>query len=165
MCAPFPEYLFEPLSKVLMLDEGVAFGPYLDTQKNWTIGIGHLIGKQLTDLKLSKNVVLTLLREDLEVAWQDACEIFGEDFLAGISQARQVACLSLAYSLGRAKLQTFHQTIPAIIHGQWQQAAQFLKASKWASDVDPKRIEGQGRDDRIAKMLKTGDFDEAYNLG
>ncbi len=159
-----PNRFMPTITKIFIKDEGLEYSPYKDSKNLWTIGIGHLIGADLRQLKLSPAVVNLMFQEDVEVHWQDACEIFGESWLNNQTPARQAAILTLVYTLGERKIQSFIHTIPAIKAEKWALAAELLLKTKWASDVDPKQRPDEGRDDRIAFMLREGRFHEEYQI-
>ena len=148
---------------ILNLDEGRHYEPYLDTKGNWTIGVGHLIGKDLQDLKLSWNVVEAMLQDSIEIALESCDRVLGEHF-HNASEARQLALLSMMFNLGETKFLKFTKMIAAIKASDWTKAAFEALDSKWAKDVDPKQRYGAGRDDRIAFMLKTGELHDYYKL-
>lgn len=160
-----PDDLLNAIWPIMLADEGLRLKPYRDTKGLWTIGIGHLIGASIEDLELSRDVVNQIFLEDMGYHWKETCEIFGEQWLRSQALARQVALLSLVFNLGRTKLSKFIHTLPAIKEGRWNDAADLLLSTKWARDVDPKQREGEGRDDRIANMLREGTFDAYYKLG
>lgn len=156
--------LLQSATQILKHDEGLRLHPYRDTGGFWTIGVGRFIGKKLEELTLSKETVEQMLHEDICTHWQDTVQIFGKEFLEKQTEARQLALLSLVFSLGKASLMKFIHTLPAIKNEQWDKAADLLLNTKWARDVDPKQIENQGRDDRIAFMIREGKFHEDYKL-
>lgn len=149
---------------VLIADEGFRNKPYRDSKGYWSIGVGRLIGALIQDLKLSDDEVEYLLYNDMKKHWSETVEIFGQDFLKSLDVVRQTALLSLVFNLGGTKLLKFHQTLPAIKAKNWKLAGELLRKSKWAKDVDPKQIPGQGRDDRIIAMLETGKLPSFYKL-
>ena len=146
---------------VLGLDEGLSLTPYKDTKGNWTIGVGYLIGKELTDLKLSLPVVYAMLSEKMCEAMADLHSVFGGAFNS-FERGRQLALLSMMYSLGRTRFLGFVKMIAAVKAGDWKQAAIESLDSKWARDVDPRQRPGVGRDDRVAFMLRTGEVHPEY---
>lgn len=155
--------LLSTITKILIKDEGLKSRPYRDSRNFWTIGVGHYIGPNLEDMKLPLTTVMNLLENDICTHWTDAIEIFGRDFLEKLPVARQAAILSLVFSLGKNGLLKFKETLPAILAEDWQRAEELLLKSKWARDVDPAQREGEGRDDRIAFMLRNGEIHEDYN--
>ena len=153
----------EQVKKTLKLDEGVRYSPYKDSLGYWTIGVGHLIGNKIEDIKLSNNVVEALLEEDMEKAVNDAYVIFGEQFNS-FSDARKCALIGLCFNLGLTKFLNFKNTIKAIKSNNWEEASNHLRQSLWARQVDPKNRVNSGRDDRIIFALKTGEFHEEYKI-
>lgn len=152
------------LKQILIYDEGVRLRPYRDSLGNWTIGVGHYIGKDVEDLKLSEDVVMRILEEDLEKVELAALEIIGAFLFCDLTEARKDAVRSLIFNLGPAGFVGFRRTIDAIKEGRWDEAASELLNSKWARQVDLKNLSGRGRDDRIAEMLRTGEYPEAYRI-
>lgn len=160
---------YTAITKVLDLDEGIGPPgkegvPYKDTKGYWTIGRGHLIGESLTDLRLSRNIVEELFKEDLAIAIREARLVVGSLFFDSMTPARQAALISMLYTLGRNKFLRFEETIDAIKRNDWQEVGRRVLASKWASDVDPKKRLGIGRDDRVAHMFTTGEFHPYYGI-
>lgn len=152
---------------VLTKDEGTGVigrpgKPYRDSAGYWTIGIGHFIGLTLTEIELSQRVMDEMLMEDIERHLKDARMVIGEEVFDMLPVARQVAILSLVFTLGRNKFLQFNKTIRAIKEGAWEDAATQVLKSKWAQDVDPKQRVNEGRDDRIAYMLRNGELHPAY---
>jgi len=164
MTITLPQAVFDAAKSMLIADEDIKFVPYRDSKRLWTIGVGRLIGDNLTDLKLSFPIVMQMLQEDIEKHYKEACMIFGREWLEAQLVGRQLAILTLVFTLGRTRLSAFHQTVPAIRRGQWDEAAELLKLTKWASDVDPLHREGEGRDDRICYMLRTGEIHADYKV-
>lgn len=160
----FPMKFFEAARKVFSFDEGEREKPYKDSKGYWTIGIGHLIGSNLTELKLSKEVIDLMFQEDLAIAIADARIVVGNSFFDSLLPARQMALISMLYTLGRNKFLMFDETIEAMKEYNWDKVASNILKSKWASDVDPRKRVGVGRDDRIAYMFKTGEFHEDYKI-
>ena len=164
-----PVDFYENILKVFDLDEGLGAPgkegiPYKDTKGYWTIGRGHLIGESLTDLKLSRHIIDELFKEDLAVAIREARLVVGSLLFDGLEPARQAALISMLYTLGRNKFLRFEETIDAIKRNDWQEVGRRVLASKWASDVDPRRRVGAGRDDRVAYMFTTGKFHPYYGV-
>jgi GH24 family phage-related lysozyme (muramidase) len=161
--------LYKIADKIFYLDEGdgppgLPGRPYLDTQGIWTIGRGHRIGHSLTELKLSPNVIQELFREDLAVAIRDAREVVGPIFFDSLTPARQMALITMLFTLGQNKFHLFQPTIDAMRREDWDEVSQHILLSKWARDVDPPHIPDKGRDDRVAYMFRTGDFHPYYGI-
>lgn len=144
-------------ARMLEVDEGVEQSPYKDTLGYWTIGVGHLLGKDIYKMKLSKRVINELLLEDMEEAWEAVCSIFGEQEVSKWTKGRRLALLNLAFNLGAVKLAMFKNTIAAIKAGRWEEAAKHLANSKWAGQV-------KGRSKRVIYMVESGECHESYSL-
>ena len=155
---------FDKAKKVFHLDENTKLRPYKDSKGYWTIGRGHLIGEQLTDLSLSLYIVDELFKEDLAIAIQDARRCVGSVAWDGMSEARQMATVSMLFTLGANKFLKFDETIEHIKAGEWNDVAEHILDAKWARDVDPRQVPGEGRDDRVAYMFKTGCFHPIYKV-
>lgn len=149
---------------VLTTDEGIKLSPYKDIYGNFTIGVGRLIGRRLEDFKLTPTEAMFLLTSDIEKHWKYAVEIFGEDFLCELEDARKVAILSMLFTLGKSGFLQFKNAIAAIKEKDWNRAAAEIKDSKWSHDVDKYQRDGVGRDDRIASMFVTGKVHGEYKV-
>lgn len=156
------------LYSILKKDEGTKLKVYKDTLGNWGIGTGRLIGKNLEDLELSKETVSQMLREDIDKAISVVNNIFGPSAREW-SAARSSSVISLAFNMGEGNdqrgLRSFKKMIAAIKENRWDDAANELLDSNWAKQVDPKARPDEGRDDRLAYMLRTGKFHQYYTEG
>lgn len=164
MNSTIPKSLQVAAKVMLVGDEGIKFQVYKDTKNFWTIGVGRYIGENLADLRLSYNTVMQMLDEDVDKHYREACTIFGQEWFDSQAIGRQLAILTLVFTMGRDTLLSFHQTVPAIRREKWAEAALLLRRSKWAADVDPLKREGIGRDDRICYMLETGEIHADYKI-
>ncbi len=154
---------FSSAKKVLKLDEGIRRSPYLDSKGLWTIGVGHCIGRDLKNLDLPEEAIEAILENDIIAHLDLTIRVFGKEFFNSLDEARQVGLFSLAFNLGN-NIYSFRNTIGLIKEKRWTEAANNLRASKWARDVDPRNRPGLGRDDRVVAMIEFGVFDKAYNI-
>lgn len=148
-----------------MLDEGFSLEPYLDSKGFWTIGVGHYIGPSLLKFpfsRITKELAMDWLKTDIDKAYADVLSVFGIERVQGWSNARLAAVHTLLYTMGRGAFDKFISTIPAIKEERWEDAARLILQTKWAMDVDPRQEKDKGRDDRIAYMLKTGEWHPDY---
>lgn len=150
--------------KVFDLDEGTKRKVYKDSKGFWTIGRGHLIGNSLESLELPPAVIEALFQHDLGIAIYAARRIFGNQFFDQQLPARQMAIVSMIFTLGEAGFRGFDETIEQIKAENWDNVAERILKTKWARDIDPRQREGFGRDDRISFMFKTGDFHPEYKI-
>lgn len=151
------------LHKILVRDEGLKLKAYKDTLGNWTIGIGRLIGRNLESLTISEDTAYQMCDEDIGKAVRGVVAIFGKDMVNSWTNARRAAMICLVFNLGEDGFREFKRTIKAISENRWEDAASHLKESLWARQVDPKQRPDEGRDDRIAYMIRTGRYHEEYN--
>lgn len=161
--------IYDAAARIFDLDEGRGLPgregmPYQDTKGNWTIGKGHLIGKYITDLKLSSHMIEELFKEDVNKAINESIDVVGADFYAALTPARQLALVSMLFTLGENKFLKFNETIAAMKRHDWDEVAKRILQSKWARDVDPKQREKVGRDDRVAYMFQTGEYHPDYGI-
>lgn len=156
------------LEKILINDEGIELEVYPDTKGNWTIGVGYFIGKDLRKLSISLRIALEMMREKIDHSIDVAIHIFGIAQYELWLPARRDAILSLIFNMGEGNnlkgFRSFTKMIKAIAAENWIEASEQLKLSEWAKDVDPKQRPGEGRDDRLIFMLKTGEYHEKYKM-
>ena len=155
---------YQTLKRIFIFDENNILHPYKDSLGNWTIGIGHLIGDNIQNLKITDKIASLLFRRDLSDAIETATTIFGQEFFNSLEIGRKAAILILCFTLGKVKLLKFTETVPAIKAKEWDKAAELIKNTKWALDVDPRQRLGKGRDDRVSYMLRTGLIDKEYQI-
>lgn len=130
-----------------MQHEGCKLKKYRDTEKNWTIYIGHLCKPREVYLG-TKEDAMTYLKEDIEVAKNDLATVFPN--YQAFSTVRQDCLVELLFNLGRPRFKTFVHMIHAINIGHWEDAADELKNSKWYGQVGPRR------GDELIEMLREG---------
>ena len=135
------------LRTYLIEEEGYENRAYPDTLGHWTVGVGHLLGRSLFEVRFSDNIVEAILAEDLDVALKAATKIFPTFPLFSVK--RQMAIVSMIFQLGETKFLRFKDTIKAINAGQWARAAFYALDSNWAKQT-PARAQ------RVAAMLKDG---------
>lgn len=156
----------------LVLHEGLREQAYMDTEGNWTIGVGYnitgrgwdslekVIGRRvrpaddvIEDVRITREEALAVLRADVDRVERVVLVYFPEYAL--LSEVRQRVCVDMAFNMGYSALK-FKNTLAAIKARDWSTAAKELYRSKWAGQVG----DGPGghfdRADRLAKMLLTG---------
>lgn len=161
---------FERMEAQLVLHEGLRMDSYLDTEGNWTIGVGYnisgrgleflekIIGRSLAgtaveNLVITKPEALKVLRADIE-RFHKVIPVHFPDYTA-LDAIRQRVVLDMSFNMGFKAL-GFKQAIAAIRRRNFSQASRELYKSKWARQVG----DGEGgkfdRCDRLSKMLLTG---------
>lgn len=133
----------DQLRPILSRDEGVCTRPYKDTVGKLTIGVG----RNLDDVGLSADEIGLLLENDIGRAEAAARRLVPSFDI--LSDPRKCVVVSMAFNMGEAALSGFKNTLAAINTGRWQEAAQGMRQSKWATQVG-------ARAERLAKMMEQG---------
>lgn len=131
------------LRKQLIIDEGFRRNPYRDTVGKLTIGVG----RNLDDVGLFGDEIELMLANDIARAEAVAQAVF-PSFLV-LSDNRKAALANMAFNLGYLKLSNFHHLIAAVAARQWDQAANEMLNSVWATQV-------RKRADRLAFLMRSG---------
>lgn len=137
---------YELLKKELVRDEGLRLKAYKDTVGLWTIGVGHLLGKECLQLMITEANAMKLLDEDIKIAEGVAFKLLPE--AKKWDDVRQRALVNMAFNLGN-RLGQFKNTLKFMREKQWSQASANMLKSKWAEQVGK-------RANRLAKMIETG---------
>lgn len=136
----------EKLAAQLLTDEGKVPHAYQDHLGFWTIGVGRLIDKRRGG-KLSDDEILYLLANDIREIEADLDKRL--PWWRRMSEARQRVLANMRFNLGMEGLLGFRNTLKAMEDGRYDQAAEGMLASKWASQVG-KRAE------RLAAIMRKG---------
>ena len=140
----------EALRQQLIQHEGLRLTPYVDTVGKVTIGVG----RNLTDVGLSREEALHLLTNDIEAVITD-CMTF--PWFPTLNAVRQRVICDMRFNLGPARLRQFRHTLAAVADGRYADAATGMLASRWATQV-------KGRARRLAEMMRTGQDDASTTL-
>lgn len=137
----------------LELDEGRRNKAYKDQFGNYTIGVGHLLGKdeKYKDLEWTDEQVDEQFSKDFEEAVNGATEAF--DGFVGLDCPRKGALVNMAFQLGGKSLSTFHTFLNLVDLGKYKEAAEDLITTRYAKQV-PARAK------RIAYRIQTGLYAE-----
>lgn len=136
----------------LRFDEGVRYVPYRDTKGIPTVGVGHNLQASplpagwsypLTDVQVD-----TLLQSDLQNVYMDLNRSL--PWWTDLNDVRQRVICNMTFNLGLNKLVGFKNTLAAMRQGRWDDAAQGMLNSAWASQVG-------ARAKRLSKMMETGE--------
>lgn len=120
----------------------VALFPYQDSVGKWTIGIG----RNLTDKGISREEAMLLLNRDIADAIDDVrhvCSVYDQ-----LSRPRQLVLVSMAFNMGRDRLNGFIKFLSAVERGNWEQAVNEMLNSKWAIQVGTRAT-------TLAHMMRT----------
>lgn len=157
------EVTFAKALEMLSRDESPRRTPYDDaTGKPIKAPVGHVtigIGRNLEARPLSNQVMMMILREDVDEATRDARAVLGNETWESLTENRKLGFINLAFNLGRIGLQGFRKLIAATQAGDWLKAGEELRTSLWARQVDPMQIVNKGRDDRVIKLIRDDIYD------
>lgn len=121
---------------------GNTIAPSTLVKGNVTIGIGrNLYGKGLTDAEIEY-----LLKNDIEECVTQARTL---SYFNNLSDARQRAVVEMIFNLGFARFKTFHDTNRYLEQGRFEDAANTLSRSLWASQVKRRAV-------RIISQIREG---------
>jgi GH24 family phage-related lysozyme (muramidase) len=126
---------------------------YLDSHKNPTGGIGHLLTgtRWRVGQSIPQSQIEAWYKQDVGRAVTGAKQDLGAGTFDQLDGARQIVIVDMVFNMGAGPtgFGGFHDTIRAIKAGQYAQAAKDMLASKWASDV-------HGRAPEDANIMRTG---------
>lgn len=121
----------EALNELLIGHEGWEETPYQDHLGNWTVGVGHLMTRPLSDKAIAQ-----ILEDDIQGAKDDLDRKFPR--WCHLGQSQQLVLVSMMFQMGSVRYNTFVLFWQAIESGDWQEAKAQMLDSKWARQT-PKR--------------------------
>lgn len=127
----------------LILEEGKRSHPYMDTVGKITIGVG----RNLTDNGLRDDEIDLMLDNDMHDAEIDARVLFQS--FDSLSDARKAVLVDMAFNLGRQRLAGFGRFRSAVEMGEYEQAADDMLESLWATQVGQRAI-------KLSNMMRKG---------
>lgn len=135
----------------LRRDEGVRYLPYKDSVGINSTGVGHNLKeiplKEGWSYPLTDTQVNELLESDLKNVF---CDLENNiSWWSNLSEVRQRVLANMCFNLGINRLLGFKNTLNFIKNGQYDDAAEGMLNSKWASQV-------KDRAKRLATMMKEG---------
>jgi lysozyme len=135
--------MLERLITQLRRDEGVRLKPYKDTVGKLTIGIG----RNLDDVGISNVEADTLLKNDIARTIADLDKQL--PWWTKLDEARRGVILNMAFNMGIGGLLTFKNTLRLIEQARYNDAADSMLQSKWATQVGPRAT-------RLAQQMRSG---------
>jgi lysozyme len=132
----------DALLQQLVRHEGLRLFPYTDSVGKLTIGVG----RNLTDVGITRAEAFTLLEHDVVTAQADL-ETFA--WFVGLTPIRQRALIDMRFNLGPGGFRRFRALIAALTARDYARAAAAMLDSTWAGQVG-------GRASRLAGMMTTG---------
>lgn len=137
----------ESVADLIKLHEGLRLTVYTDTRGHPTIGYGRALDTH----GISGTEAEYLLNNDLEAISHQAAGVVGDATWAMLNEPRRAALIDMAFNMGAARLEGFHNTLAAIRSGDWQAAHDQALRSAWALQVGE-------RARRDAEILLTGEW-------
>tara|TARA_R100000388_G_C7230768_1_gene154539 strand:+ start:78 stop:524 length:447 start_codon:yes stop_codon:yes gene_type:complete len=141
----------EKLRDQLKIDEGCVNSVYLDHLNLPTVGIGHLVtewddeyGKPV-GTEVSEDRVNELFDQDVQVTI-DECKLLYNNFDELPEEAQQIIA-NMMFNMGRPRLSRFHKMKKAVDAGDWEEAGNQMKDSRWYNQVTT-------RAERLVKRMK-----------
>lgn len=127
----------------LRIDEGWKRKPYRDSLGVLSIGCGrNLEGKGLRDSEID-----FMLDNDIADAERDARSLVCS--FDDLTPARQAVLVNMSFNLGRERLARFVNFLGAVREQRWEDAAEHMCDSVWASQVGD-------RAKRLAEQMRKG---------
>lgn len=133
----------------LIAEEGRSLTAYLDTLSIPTIGVGHTGPEVHLGLKWTDEQVDATL--DADIAAKTAQVVSALPWFGDLNEPRQAVLLQMAFQMGTKGLLGFPNTLAAVHFGRWQDAANGMLASKWATQT-PRRAK------RLAQQMLSGEW-------
>lgn len=134
---------FTRLVNQLRLDEGVKDKPYLDTEGNWSIGVG----RNLTANGLIPREIDFLLMNDIDRVISELDKNI--PFFVTFDDVRQEVLVNMCFNLGISRFMAFKKMIAALQKQNFKLAAAEMKDSKWFTQVGNRAI-------RLCRQMETG---------
>jgi lysozyme len=147
----------------LVRDEGCRLAAYLDTTGNWTIGVGHLLGKgtQPRVSSITLDEAMAWLDMDSAVAEAAVKRIFPDWYpcqcghvICEADRVRNRALINMTFNRGEQHMMDSTTITPAIRQaiavGNWNSVAAAIGASPWAKQIGTRAT-------RLAYMLENGE--------
>ena len=133
------------LLEQLIRDEGARFFPYIDSVGKISIGIG----RNLTDVGISKDEALQMLTNDVKVATDDLEKAL--PWAQGLDEVRHAALVNMTFNMGIGRLCGFTKFLTALEAGDYKTARNEMLDSQWAKQVGR-------RAQRLAIQIDSGEF-------
>ena len=145
------ELFVDRLRQELTIDEGCKYETYLCSENKLTGGIGHLIlgtdeeyDKPIGS-SISKERVTEWFEKDIQMTLDDCKKVY-EDW-DNMHEEVRLICANMMFQLGRPRYSGFKKKIQAVKDGQWLEAANQMRDSRWYKQTT-------NRADRLISRMK-----------
>ncbi len=131
----------------MIFEEGLRLESYLDTLGYWTIGVGHMLGKdeKYRGLKWTREQAIETLREDFNNALKTARALVKN--FDSLPEKTKLGIVDMSFNLGYNRFSKFNQTLAYLNAGKLEEASAQALKSKWAKQLP-------NRSKRTAELLK-----------
>lgn len=133
------------LAADLTVDEARRNRIYLDTEGNWTAGVG----RNLSSRPFSDDEIDLMLSNDIRIVERDLDRVL--PWWRQMSEARQNVLANMCFNLGISRLLKFVKALDFMRANRFDAAAQEMLDSKWAKQVG-------SRATRLAATMRKGEF-------
>ena len=137
------------IRKLLTFEEGCKLKPYKCTAGKFTIGIG----RNLEDRGITEQEAQMLLTNDIRDC--TSLVLKAMPWAINIDQPRKDVLISMCFQMGLNGLLGFNKFLNAMRDGDWQNAADELKDSRFYRQTT-------GRAERMINIVKTGRYPPEY---
>ena len=116
--------MLDYLEKQLIRHEGMRTKPYTDTVGKLTIGVG----RNLTDIGLSEEEAMVLLKNDINKVSNDLTDHLG--WWNNLDEPRRIVLMNMCFNLGITRLLGFRKFLLNLQEGEYEKIISVEKAEK-----------------------------------
>ena len=145
------EFFIDRLREELKTDEGCKYEIYLDHLGLPTYGIGHLVTEKDPEYGMEVGTLVDEIRvnevfeQDIQVTINDCKKVY--DDWDSMDETVKLICCNMMFNLGYPRYCKFKKMIQAIKDGDWLEAGNQMKDSRWYKQVT-------NRADRLISRMK-----------
>ena len=145
------EIFIDRLREELKTDEGCKYEIYLDHLGLPTYGIGHLVTEKDPEHGMEVGTLVDEIRvnevfeQDIQVTINDCKKVY--DDWNTMNEEVKLICCNMMFNLGYPRYCKFKKMIQAIKDGDWLEAGNQMKDSRWYKQVT-------NRADRLISRMK-----------
>ena len=133
------EFFIDRLREELKTDEGCKYEIYLDHLGLPTYGIGHLVTEKDPEYGMEVGTLVDEIRvnevfeQDIQVTINDCKKVY--DDWNTMNEEVKLICCNMMFNLGYPRYCKFKKMIQAIKDGDWLEAGNQMKDSRWYKQV------------------------------
>ena len=145
------EIFIDRLREELKTDDGCKYEIYLDHLGLPTYGIGHLVTEKDPEYGMEVGTLVDEIRvnevfeQDIQVTINDCKKVY--DDWNTMNEEVKLICCNMMFNLGYPRYCKFKKMIQAIKDGDWLEAGNQMKDSRWYKQVT-------NRADRLISRMK-----------